>query len=90
MAQKVRIKKSDDVCLNCIAFVLTNLEAKDGTPLGECRRVPPKIVWHFDAKDIATSYPFVAVNSKCLAGVRKDGETFLARVIERNKKGSKK
>jgi hypothetical protein len=95
MARTVRIKKADDVCLNCIAFFPSELQAKDGTPLGECRRHSPQIVWHFDAKDIASAYPFTTVNAKCMEGMRKDGkfESFLARAIYKNipvPKGQKK
>ena len=95
---KVRIKKSDDVCVNCICFfpVEGMRDEKIDTPIGQCRRRCPQIVWHFPEKDIATGFPFVAVNGTCMEGMRKDGkfESFLARAIYNNlpesKRGSKK
>ena len=91
MAHQVKIKKTDDVCLNCISFVPSELkDSRDGTPLGECRRRCPQLLWHFIANDAATIFPIVAVNSKCMDGLRPNGETYLARTIERNKKGSKR
>lgn len=89
--RKVKIKKSDDVCLNCIAFFPTDMRTQNGTPMGQCRRRCPQIVWHFPEKDIATGYPFVEVNGKCMEGRRKDtGDMYLCREIDRIKKDAKK
>jgi hypothetical protein len=87
----VRIKKSDDVCVNCICYYPTDLRTKDNVPMGQCRRRCPQIVWHFPEKDIATGFPFVAVTGSCMDGLRKDsGASYLTRAINKDREIEKK